>query len=341
MVQIGAIKRVSLGIFPTPLQELKCLSSFLNGPRIFIKRDDLDGLGLGGNKLRKLEYAMAEAREEGATAVITTGAVQSNHCRLVTAAANKLGLKTSLVLVGEEPRIATGNLLLDKILGAAEIHYVLKPDAYGNIKEGSDPVDEKVQEIEERLISQGEEPYYIPNGCSPLHGALGYANCVRETVDQLHKLNLAPDYFVTACGSASTQGGLILGSKLYCGGMAQVIGISISRSRDQLITKIEEALNEASAFLGLGCKTTQEVIVYDNYLGDGYGLPTQAMKEAVELVGRKEGIILDPVYTGKAMAGLIDLVQKGEFQKQEVVVFIHTGGIPGLFAADQIAAFQG
>jgi len=339
-MQIGVVKRVSLGIFPTPLQELKCLSSFLDGPRIFIKRDDLDGLGLGGNKLRKLEYAMAEAREEGATAVITTGAVQSNHCRLATAAANKLGLKTHLVLVGEEPRIATGNLLLDKILGVAEIHYVIKPDAYEDANEGLDPVNQKVQEIKERLISQGEKSYYIPNGCSPLHGALGYANCVREIVDQLYDYNLAPSCIVTACGSASTQGGLILGSKLYCGGMAQVIGISVSRSKNHLIKKVRTALDETYAFLRLDRSGTQDVIVYDAYIGDGYGLPTQAMKEAVELVARKEGIILDPVYTGKAMAGLIDLVQKGEFQKQEVVVFVHTGGIPGLFVTDQIAAFQ-
>ena len=339
-VQIGQVKRIKLGIFPTPLEELKTISSHLGGPRIFIKRDDLDGLGLGGNKLRKLEYAMAEAREEGATAVITTGAVQSNHCRLVTAAANKLGLKTHLVLVGEEPLIATGNLLLDKILGAAEIHYVVKPDAYGSIKEGSDPVDEKVQEIKKRLIFQGDKPYYIPNGCRPLHGALGYANCVREIVDQLYDYNLSPTSIITACGSASTQGGLLLGSKLYCQGMTQVIGISISHSKDELIKKIKEALDDACSFLGLECKTTQEVIVYDNYLGDGYGLPTQAMKEAVELVSRKEGIILDPVYTGKAMAGLIDLVHKGQFRKEEAVVFIHTGGVPGLFAEEQVVHFQ-
>jgi len=339
-VQIGQVKRIKLGIFPTPLEELKTISSHLGGPRIFIKRDDLDGLGLGGNKLRKLEYAMAEALEQGATTVITTGAVQSNHCRLVVAAANKLGLKTHLVLVGEEPRIATGNLLLDKILGAAEIHYVVKPDPYGTIKEGSDPVDEKVQEIKKRLISQGEKAYYIPNGCRPLHGALGYANCVREIVDQLYDYNLAPGSIITACGSASTQGGLLLGSKLYCQGMTQVIGISISRSKDELIKKIKEALDDACSFLGLECKTTQEVIVYDNYLGDGYGLPTQAMKEAVELVSRKEGIILDPVYTGKAMAGLIDLVHKGQFRKEEAVVFIHTGGVPGLFAEEQVVHFQ-
>ena len=340
-MQIGAIKRVSLGVFPTPLQELKCLSSFLDGPRILIKRDDLDGLGLGGNKLRTLEYAMAEALDQGATAVITTGAVQSNHCRLVTAAANKVGLKAYLVLAGEEPRVATGNFLLDKILGVAGIYYVPKSNVYKQGKEEVDSVEQKVEEIKERLIKQGETPYYIPNGCRPLHGALGYANCVRETVDQLYRLNLAPDYFLTACGSTSTQIGLILGSKIFCHGQARVIGISVSRSKDQATEKIRASLKEVCTSLGVEGLDTNDITIYDDYIGEGYGLPTQGMKEALKLVARKEGIILDPVYTGKAMAGFIDLVQKGEFQKQEVVVFIHTGGIPGLFAADQIAAFQG
>lgn len=338
-MQVGEIKRVRLGLFPTPLEELRALSSFLGGPRIFIKRDDLSGLGLGGNKLRKLEYAMAEAQEQGASAVITSGAVQSNHCRLVTAAANRLGLKTYLVLRGEEPELATGNLLVDKILGATEIHYVSTTGAYGDTK-GEGPVERKVRELEEILRSEGEVPYYIPNGCRPLHGALGYASCVREVVDQLFDLNLAPDYFVTACGTTSTQGGLILGSELYCQGMAKVIGISISGPREKLVEKIRNSLSEAHAFLGLRYEVPQDIEVYDDYIGEGYGLPTPAMEEAVELLARKEGIVLDPVYTGKAMAGLIDLVRKGRFHKEEVVVFIHTGGIPGLFASEQLTTFQ-
>jgi D-cysteine desulfhydrase family pyridoxal phosphate-dependent enzyme len=305
-----------------------------------MKRDDLNGLGLGGNKLRKLEYAMAEAQEQGAGAVITTGAVQSNHCRLVTAAANRLGLKTYLVLRGEEPELATGNLLVDKILGAAEIHYVPNTGAYGDAKEGGSPVERTVRELEERLRSEGEIPYYIPNGCRPLHGALGYAGCVREVIDQLFWRNLAPDCFITACGSTSTQVGLILGSELYCQGMAKVVGISISGPREKLVEKIGQALAEAHAFLGLLREVTQDIEVYDDYIGEGYGLPTPAMREAVKLLARKEGIILDPVYTGKAMAGLLDLIQKGLFRQGDVVVFIHTGGIPGLFASEQLATFQ-
>jgi len=339
-MQLGTIKRVCLGLFPTPLEELKALSRRLGGPRIFMKRDDLDGLGLGGNKLRKLEYAMADALAQGATCVITTGAVQSNHCRLVVAAANKLGLKAYLVLAGEEPDLATGNLLLDRILGAAGIHFVSKSSTYSDAKEEEDPVEQKVQELEAELKARGEVPYYIPNGCKPLHGALGYAGCVREVVDQLFQLELAPDYFVTACGSTSTQTGLILGSQLYCQGMAKVVGISISRKKKQLIEKIENSLAEAYDFLGLEGKVTQDVIVYDEYVGEGYGLPTPAMKEAVELVARTEGIILDPVYTGKAMAGLIDLVRKGYFRNEDTIVFVHTGGIPELFASEQMAFFQ-
>jgi len=338
-MQLGTIKRVCLGLFPTPLEELKALSRRLGGPRIFMKRDDLDGLGLGGNKLRKLEYAMADALAQGATCVITTGAVQSNHCRLVVAAANKLGLKAYLVLAGEEPD-STGNLLLDRILGAAGIHFVSKSSTYSDAKEEEDPVEQKVQELEAELKARGEVPYYIPNGCKPLHGALGYAGCVREVVDQLFQLELAPDYFVTACGSTSTQTGLILGSQLYCQGMAKVVGISISRKKKQLIEKIENSLAEAYDFLGLEGKVTQDVIVYDEYVGEGYGLPTPAMKEAVELVARTEGIILDPVYTGKAMAGLIDLVRKGYFRNEDTIVFVHTGGIPELFASEQMAFFQ-
>ena len=215
-MQIGAVERVRLGLFPTPLVELKALSDFLGGPRIFMKRDDLNGLGMGGNKLRKLEYAMADAIAQGATTVITTGAVQSNHCRLTAAAANKLGMSCQLVLSGKEPKIATGNLLLDRILGVDAIHYVPRLTPEEKEATGHDPVEEKVSEIEEQLRSNGEVPYYIPNGCRSLHGALGYAGCVREVVEQLHGLNLAPDYFVSDCGSVSTQTGLMLGSELYC-----------------------------------------------------------------------------------------------------------------------------
>jgi D-cysteine desulfhydrase family pyridoxal phosphate-dependent enzyme len=339
-MQIGSVERVKLGLFPTPLVELKALGSFLDGPRIFMKRDDLDGIGMGGNKLRKLEYAMAEAIRQGASTVITTGAVQSNHCRLTAAAANKLGMDCHLVLSGDEPQIATGNLLLDKILGVAGIHYVPYWTAKEKEEAGYDPVEEKIAKLKEQLIRQGQVPYYIPNGCRALHGALGYSSCVREVVGQLHGLNLSVDYFLTACGSVSTQVGLILGSQLYCQGQAKVIGISVSRTSDYVENKIREALVEAYQYLELPDLPETDIISYDEYIGKGYGAPTPEMKQAIALVARKEGIFLDPVYTGKAMAGLIDLINRGKLSKGQIVVFIHTGGVPGMFAEGQVQNLQ-
>ena len=339
-MQIGRLERVRLGEFPTPLQELKNLQKCLNGPRIFIKRDDLDGLGSGGNKLRKLEYALAEAIRQGATAIITTGAVQSNHTRLTTAAANKLGLKTYLILRGEEPKVATGNLLLDKILGVQEIHYT-GGALYSDHKKTVSQLEEKVKKLERDLRERGESPYYIPNGCRAIHGALGYSTCVLEIVSQLRELNLAPDYIVTACGTSGTQTGLILGSSLYAQGETKVLGMSISESKEELSERVEQSLAEVVDFLNLKQEIDKKTItVYDDYIGEAYGKGSDQMKEAVQLVARKEGIILDPVYTGKAMAGLIDLIRKGQLKKDEIVVFLHSGGVAGLFADEQITAFQ-
>lgn len=339
-MQIGSVERVKLGLFPTPLVELKALGSFLAGPRIFMKRDDLDGLGMGGNKLRKLEYAMAEAITQGASTVITTGAVQSNHCRLTAAAANKLGMQCHLVLSGHEPEIATGNLLLDKILGVAGIHYVKHLSPEEKDAAGYDPVEEKVAQIKDQLIREGEVPYYIPNGCRALHGALGYSSCTREVVDQLHGLNLSVDHFVTACGTVSTQVGLILGSQLYCQAQARVVGISVLHDREYVEKSIRTDLSEVHQYLQLEELSQTEIICYDEYIGKGYGVPTLEMKEAIALVAQKEGIFLDPVYTGKAMAGMIDLINKGKLSKGEIVVFIHTGGAPGIFAEGQVGNLQ-
>ena len=339
-MQIGELARVPLGVFPTPLQELERLSVALGGPRIFIKRDDLDGLGLGGNKLRKLEYAMADALQQKATAIITAGGVQSNHVRLVAAAANRLGLKTYLVLKGGEPSVATGNLLIDRILGVERIDFIDVP-AYADKNEAKRRVEVRVEELKEELRRRGEIPYYIPNGCKAIHGALGYSNCVLELVGQLRGYHLAADVVVTACGTTSTQVGLVLGSHLYAQGEIEVFGMSISSDKETLEGRIAEGLKEAASFLVLKQAILREAItVFDEYVGEGYGIPTEAMVEAVKLTAQKEGIVLDQVYTGKAMAGLIDLIQKGRFDKDDVVVFLHTGGLPGLFAERQTEAFK-
>ncbi len=339
-MQIGRLDRVPLGTFPTPIQELKRLGERLGGPRLFIKRDDLTGLGLGGNKLRKLEYAMAEARALGATTIITIGGPQSNHVRLTTAAANRLGLKTILVLRGDEPARATGNLLIDRILGAAEIHFV-GADGYPSKGELDRIADEKAAQIAARLEASGETPYVVPNGCKAIHGAFGYAGCALETVTQLRAMHLAPDAIVAAVGTSSTLTGLILGSHLYAQGEIDVIGISVANPTDAVTARVAAQLDEAVERLELDLAIPGSSIeILDDYVGPGYGIPTDAMKEAVLLTARSEGIVLDPVYTGKAMSGLIDLIRKGRFTEGDVVVLLHTGGVPGLFADSQIEAFQ-
>jgi L-cysteate sulfo-lyase len=339
-MQIGKLDRVPLGTFPTPIQELKNLGAQLGGPRLFVKRDDMTGLGLGGNKLRKLEYAMAEALACGATTIITIGGPQSNHVRLTTAAANRLGLKTILVLRGDEPPRATGNLLIDRILGAAEIHFV-GGDGYPSKKELDRIADEKAAQIAARLEAAGETPYIIPNGCKAIHGAFGYAGCVLETVTQLRAAHLAADAIVSAVGTSSTLTGLILGSHLYARGEIDVIGISVANPADALAARIAVQLAEAVERLELDLEIPSSSIeILDDYVGAGYGIPTDAMKEAVLSTARSEGVILDPVYTGKAMSGLIDLVRSGRFSEDDVVVLLHTGGIPGLFAEPQVETFQ-
>jgi len=338
-MQLGKIPRIRLGEYPTPLAELTNLTRRLGGPRLFIKREDLVGIALGGNKVRKLEYALAEALAQRATAIVTSGAVQSNHVRLTIACANRLGLKTYVVLRGERPSAPTGNLLLDHILGAAEIHWV-DPKAFSTREELVQATEARAQELAEELRRRGERPYVIPNGCKPLHSALAYAGCVLELLEQMRALNLAPDGIVTACGTAGTQTGLVLGSLLFAQGQIRVVGVSVSGRAEVLRERIRRNLEEALRFLGLDLPIPEEAIeVHDGYVGPGYAVPTPEMKRAVELLARTEGILLDPVYTGKAMAGLLDLLEKGALKGMENVVFLHTGGVPALFADTQAPSF--
>ncbi len=338
-MQIGLIPRLRLGEYPTPLAELANLTRVLRGPRIFIKREDLVGIALGGNKVRKLEYALAEAQARGATAIVTSGAVQSNHVRLTIACANRLGLKTHVVLRGEKPAFPTGNLLLDHILGAAEIRWV-DPRNFPTREELVRATEARAEELAEELRRKGEVPYVIPNGCNPLHSALAYAGCVLEILEQMRAMNLAPDVIVTACGTAGTQSGLVLGSVLFAQGQIRVVGVSVSAKSEALRERIRRNVQEALRFLEVEIPVPEEAIeVHDGHVGPGYAVPTPAMRAAVELLARTEGVLLDPVYTGKAMAGLLDLVQKGVFKGGENVVFLHTGGVPALFADTQASTF--
>ena len=338
-MQLGGIPRLSLGEFPTPLQELKNLGRILGGPRVFVKRDDLTGLGLGGNKLRKLEYALAEAAASGATVVITVGGPQSNHVRLTTAACNKLGLKTVLVIRGKLPVKPSGNLLIDHILGPSEIHYV-GADGFPAKGELDRVADEKANEIAERLRAEGEVPYFIPNGCRAIHGAMGYASCVLEMVSQFKDRQLAPTAVFTAIGTSSTHTGLVLGAHLFTQDQLKIVGISVANASGGLTERVARQLQEAVDDFKLASTVPQKAIaILDDYVGDGYGIPTEAMKEAVLLTARSEGVLLDPVYTGKAMAGLIDRVRAGDYTTDDVVVLLHTGGTPALFADTQIDTF--
>jgi D-cysteine desulfhydrase family pyridoxal phosphate-dependent enzyme len=334
-MQFGAFPRVALGEYPTPIHELENLGKRLGGPRVFLKRDDLTGLGLGGNKLRKLEYALADALAQNATTVLTVGGLQSNHVRLTTAACNRLGLKTVLILRGEEPESATGNLLIDHLLGPSELHYI-GSDGFPSKDERDRAAQAVVDRISERLRADGEVPYYIPNGCRAVHGALGYAGCVLELVQQLRQIHLSPSAIYTAVGTSSTYTGLLFGSEWFAQGEMNAIGISVAGPADAVVARVRQQIVAVSGELGVDTRIPQTAIqIDDRYLGDGYGLPTDAMRDAVLETARCEGILLDPVYTGKAMSGLIGRIREGHHEVGDVVVLVHTGGTPALFADGQ------
>lgn len=311
------VARVRFAHLPTPIEELKRLSAELGGPRIFVKRDDETGLALGGNKTRKLEFLVADALARGARTLITAGAAQSNHCRQTAAAAAKFGLACVLVLNGSPPEALSANLLLDKLFGARIVWVAERKDR------------EKIQkDIFAELEARGEAPYFVPYGGSSPIGALGYAFAVEETLAQ----GMHPDCFVFGTSSGGTHAGLVLGAKVF-GYRGKVLGISIDESEAWLKARVSSLASDASELLGPRIDIGPgEVIADDSYCFAGYGVLTDAEKEAVKLFARMEGLLLDPVYTGRAAAGLIDLVRKGFFRKDESVLFWNTGGQPALFA---------
>jgi D-cysteine desulfhydrase family pyridoxal phosphate-dependent enzyme len=323
--------RVHLASLPTPLEEAKNLRAALGGPercpRILVKRDDLTGLAFGGNKVRKLEFLVADALAQGATVLVTAGAVQSNHARVTAAAARIAGLRAALVLAAEEPEPAVqGNLLLDRLLDA-ELHFVLPGES----------ADERIADVMKDLRDRGEQPYLIPIGGSNAVGVLGYVSGTLETVMQLFVLSEAPSRLYYASGSRGTQAGLALGSKVYSAPY-QLYGIAVSGGDPEKTGHAVQIANEAAAMLRVPARlTTAELLTDERYIGEGYGIPTAACLEAIRLLARNEGIFLDPVYSGKAMAGMIDHIRCGSISPSETVVFLHTGGSPALFAqVDQL-----
>ena len=319
--------RVRLCHLPTPIEELERLSRVLGGPRILIKRDDLTGLATGGNKARKLEFLIADALAQEATTVITAGAPQSNHARQTAAAAARYGLQCVLVLGPLAPPSIQGNLLLDDLLGA-RVRWAGDLDRFAVMEQVA---------AEERAA--GRKPYIIPYGGSNAIGASAYALAVEELVSQVTSLGLHLDRLVFASSSGGTQAGIIAGARAL-GFTGHILGISVDKPAPILQRIILDLLQLTAANLNLRLSLSPEDIqVNDSYLGGGYGVLGDAEREAIRLVARTEGLLLDPVYTGRAMAGLIDLIRKGEITREETALFWHTGGTPALFAyADQLLA---
>jgi L-cysteate sulfo-lyase len=323
--------RVSLAHLPTPLEHLPRLSKHLGGPEIWIKRDDCTGLASGGNKTRKLEFSMAAALDEGADTIITVGAVQSNHVRQTAAAAAKLGLACEVLLehrVTEpsEPYANSGNVFLDKIFGA-------------NLREypGGTDFDAAMNEVADEVIAAGGKPYIIPGGASNAIGALGYVNCALELLQQAGEQGLEIDHLVTATGSAGTQAGLAVGLKA-AGSSIPMLGIGVNAPRDAQEEKVYKLAVETAEYIGKpGIVKREDIVANCDYVGAGYGVPTESMNDAVLLLARLEGLLFDPVYSGKALAGMIDLVSGGSLKDASNIVFLHTGGSAALFAyVDQL-----
>lgn len=323
-------QRVPLAHLPTPLEFLPRLTEHLGGPNVYVKRDDCTGLGTGGNKTRKLEFLMADAINKKADVIITQGAVQSNHARQTAAAAAKIGMKCELVF---EKRVAdattaykeSGNVFLDKLFGA-NIHEVAN---------GSDMTKE-MEDLSDQLREKGSIPYIIPGGGSNPIGALGYVDCVIELIAQAKSKDITFDSIIMATGSAGTQAGLVVGSKITKSNIP-VLGIGVNAPKEAQEEKVFKLASDLSDFMGLPSLVSRDDVVANcDYVGDGYGIPTPEMNKALLQLARLEGLLFDPVYSGKGLAGMIDLIGKGYFENQKNIVFIHTGGAAGLFAYHDI-----
>jgi len=324
-MHLARYPRIRLGHLPTPLEPLPRLTAHLGGPQLWIKRDDCTGLSTGGNKTRKLEFLMADARQHNADIVITQGATQSNHARQTAAAAARLGLDCHVLLENRTGRRdadynENGNVLLDRLHGASIERHEAGTDMAAAMHRAA-----------ERLQEEGRHPYVIPGGGSNEIGALGYVNAALELLAQANDQGLRIDHLVHATGSAGTQAGLVTG---LAGARTRipVLGIGVRAAREQQEANVLALAERTAAFLDIpGAVSAADVQANCDYVGEGYGLPTPGMVEAVWLAARLEGLLLDPVYSGKGMAGLIDLIRRGHFSRDDQVVFLHTGGSAALF----------
>ena len=316
------LPRLRFAHLPTPVEPMPRLAADLGGPALWIKRDDQTGLAFGGNKTRKLEFLLADAQAHGARTVVTAGAVQSNHCRQTAAAAARFGFECVLVLAGSPPKTANGNLFLDHLLGAKIVW------AQGEDREAL------LRSTFEKASADGRRPYLVPYGGSNPLGAAAYAAALAEFLAQ----DVAVDWIVFATSSGGTQAGLVAGARAH-GFRGRITGISVDEPAAALSARVAALATQGMGLLGLeGSIRAAEIEVNDRFLGGGYGVMGEREKEAIRLFAQNEGILLDPVYTGRAAGGMIDLIRTGEISAQERVLFWHTGGTPALFAyADQLA----
>ncbi|NGM87834.1 D-cysteine desulfhydrase [Parapusillimonas sp. SGNA-6] len=331
-MHLAAYPRIRLGHFPTPFEFMPNLTKHLGGPRIYIKRDDCTGLATGGNKTRKLEFLVAQALEQGADTLITQGAVQSNHARQTVAAAARVGMQCKILL---EQRVSnaseeyeeSGNVMLDRLMGG---------DIVARLPAGTN-MQEAMEDLAAELRSAGRKPYVIPGGGSNPVGALGYVRCAQELLDQSFEAGVRIDHVVHATGSTGTQAGLVVGLRASNSGIP-VYGISVRAPKDKQEENVWRLVQATVDYMGLPASSVEraDVVANSDYVGDGYGIPTESMIEAVRLTAQQEAILLDPVYSGKGMAGLIALIRAGHFKKDENVVFVHTGGAVGLYGYRQI-----
>lgn len=324
-MNLAKFPRIRCGHFPTPLEPMQNLSKHLGGPSLWIKRDDCTGLSSGGNKTRKLEFLMADAIAHKADCVITQGATQSNHARQTAAVAAKLGMTCHILLedrtgYADEAYTLSGNVLLDQLHGAS----ISK-------RPGGTDMQKEMEILAADLQKKGRHPYVIPGGGSNPIGALGYVNAALELLNQATEIGLRIDHVVHATGSAGTQAGLVAGLAML-NSQIPVLGIGVRAPKDRQEASVFALAEKTCAHVGVpGAVKREHVVANCDYVGQGYGIPTRGMVEATKLLAQKEGILLDPVYSGKGMAGLIDLITKGHFETSQTVVFLHTGGSVGLF----------
>ncbi|MDG1995372.1 MAG: D-cysteine desulfhydrase family protein [Emcibacteraceae bacterium] len=319
--------KVSLTTLPTSFYKMANLTKLLGQPNIYIKRDDVMDLAHGGNKTRKLEYVFADALAKGADCVITMGGIQSNHIRQTISGAARLGIESHAIMNIPVPEIkdelaSSGNYLLD-VLMDGKLHIVDGDD---------DDCVAKMHQVRDALIAEGKTPYLVPMGASDGIGSLGYMACARELISQWQAININPSHIFVGTGSCGTHGGLLAGLRYFGNTSTQVIGISVSQIAEVKIAGVKDILNQMSDVVKFpeNLIPDDDIIVKDAYYGKAYAYPTDEANDAIRLLAKTEGVLLDPVYTGKMMAGMLDMIKKGDLNNARDIVFLHTGGAPAL-----------